>query len=59
MAQSKKEKQEGVGSGNISAPFIDGKEVYEQTYNGGPVPDAVASPVGKDTDDGVPDQAVG
>ena len=59
MIQSKKEGQEGVGSGKISAPFIDGKEVYEQTYNRGSVQDAVASPGGKDTDDGVSDQAVG
>ncbi len=56
---TEKERREGVGSGKISAPFIDGKKVYEQTYNGGSVPDAVASPVGKDTDDRVPDQAVG
>lgn len=53
----KKEREEGVGAD--SAPSIDGKEVYEQAYNGGLVPDAVASPVGKGTDDGVSDQAVG
>ena len=56
--RQKKEREESVGERKYSAPFIEGKEVYEQTYNGGLVPDAVASPVGKGTDDGVPDQAV-